>query len=212
MPGLTSAKLSDVIGYGADPETAEQLRRRYFQSMEALAFGGNAADYIQKVSALPGVGGVKVNGAWQGGGTVLLTIAGADMTAPPPGLVEQAQASIDPVSGQGAGIAPIGHKVTVRGASEAVIGIASAFTFAPGVTFDAVKPHLEREADGYFAALRDKWPDEDAIIVRVSGVEQRFLAIPGVVDMERTRLNGSAGNITLAAGQLPALGEITDAG
>jgi uncharacterized phage protein gp47/JayE len=209
IPGLSAARLGGVIGSGTDPESEEQLRRRYFQSMEALAFGGNAADYIQKVSALPGVGGVKVTGAWQGGGTVLLTIIGADMTPPPPGLTEQVQAAVDPAPGQGAGIAPVGHRVTVRGAAQTVISVTSRFTFAPDVTFQSLRPQLEREAGEYLAALRARWPDEDVTVVRVSGIEQRFLAVPGVVDMEGTRLNGTAGNIILPGDRLPVLGGIT---
>jgi uncharacterized phage protein gp47/JayE len=211
-PGFISARLTDVIEYGVEPETEEQLRRRYFQSLEALAFGGNAADYIQKAGALPGVGGVKVTPAWRGGGTVLLTVAGTDMRSPHAGIAERIQAEIDPKPGEGAGIAPIGHIVTVAGAREAVIGVSSAFTFSRGFDFQTVKPHLERAAEEYFAALRQSWPDEETVIVRISGLEQRFLGVPGIIDLTGTALNGRVGNLSLARDQLPVLGSVSNAG
>jgi uncharacterized phage protein gp47/JayE len=199
-----------MIRHGTEPETAEQLRRRYMQSLGAMAFGGNAADYIQRVEALPGVGGVKVTPAWNGGGTVLLTIADSGMNSPPPGLVAEAQAAIDPEPGRGQGIAPIGHSVTVRGAERLTVSIATAFTFAAGYTFAMLKAPLEQAAADYLAETRARWAGEEAPVVRVSGLEQRFLAVPGVLDVSGTRLNGAARNLTPGAHELPVLGSVSD--
>jgi hypothetical protein len=77
--------------------------------------------------------------------------------------------------------------------------------------FETVRPLLENAAEEYFHTLRHRWPDEDAITVRVSGLEQRFLTVPGVVDMERTALNGKTGNVTLPANALPVLGGVSHA-
>ncbi|WP_199898987.1 baseplate J/gp47 family protein, partial [Paenibacillus popilliae] len=46
--GLASATLTDVLIYGEDEETDESLRERYYESLRALAFGGNVADYRAK--------------------------------------------------------------------------------------------------------------------------------------------------------------------
>jgi uncharacterized phage protein gp47/JayE len=211
IPGLTSAILGEVIEYGSEPETEEQLRRRYFQSMEALAFGGNAADYIQKAGALPDVGGVKVTSSWQGGGTVLLTVTNANMDPPSSESIARIQAVIDPAPGMGSGIAPIGHRVTVRGAEELMIAISSAFTFASGFSLQTVLPRLNTEAGEYFAELRRRWPDEESTIVRISALEQRFLSVPGILDVEGTKLNGNARNMVLQPNILPYLGGISNA-
>ena len=40
-----------------------------FDSMDAQSFGGNVADYKERVNAMNGVGGVKVYPVWNGGGT-----------------------------------------------------------------------------------------------------------------------------------------------
>ena len=41
---------------GEDEESDDAPSRRYFESLESQAFGGNIADYKNKVELLPGVG------------------------------------------------------------------------------------------------------------------------------------------------------------
>ena len=67
IPGLTSCTVSALLIPGEDEEETEAFRQRYFDSLEAQAFGGNRADYLTKVNAIPGVGGVRVHRAWNGG-------------------------------------------------------------------------------------------------------------------------------------------------
>ena len=58
----------------------------------SIAFGGNQADYKQKVSAIEGVGGVKVVPAFYGAGTVQLILKDSDMGVPSAELVAEVQA------------------------------------------------------------------------------------------------------------------------
>ena len=51
MSGLTSAELIELLIPGEDEEDTESLRKRYLESFEALAYGGNRKDYIEKVHA-----------------------------------------------------------------------------------------------------------------------------------------------------------------
>lgn len=67
IPGLTACTVSALLVPGEDEEETEAFRQRYFDSLEAQAFGGNRADYLTKVNAIPGVGGVRVHRAWNGG-------------------------------------------------------------------------------------------------------------------------------------------------
>jgi uncharacterized phage protein gp47/JayE len=187
-------------------ETEEQLRRRYLQALEAMAFGGNAADYIQKVGALPGVGGVKVTPVWNGGGTVLITITDSLMRAPPQSLVAQVQAAIDPRAGEGAGIAPVGHSVTVAGAEDFAVGVRTTLVLLPGFSLADRQPFIERALDAYYASLRAVWADDNTTVVRQSAVEQRILAVPGILDVTGTRINGQTGNLTLQTRALPISG------
>lgn len=64
VDGLETCKITSVLVPGEDEEDTELFRQRYLNSLNAQAFGGNQIDYIEKVNAIPGVGGVKVYRAW----------------------------------------------------------------------------------------------------------------------------------------------------
>jgi uncharacterized phage protein gp47/JayE len=191
------------------PEEGEdQFRKRYLQSLEAMAFGGNVADYVQKVGAVPGVGGVKVTPVWNGGGTVLITITDSRLRAPSQSLAEQVQNTVDPRSGEGAGIAPVGHIVTVEGAEEFEVDVSANLILLPGFSVADRQPLILRALEDYYASLRASWADENATILRQSGVEQRILSVPGILDVTNTQINGQSGNLTLNRSALPVAGGV----
>lgn len=64
IPGLTLAELVEVLIPGDDEEETETFRARVLASYQSQAFGGNQADYIEKVTAMDGVGAVKVHPVW----------------------------------------------------------------------------------------------------------------------------------------------------
>lgn len=64
LDGLTRAELVELLIPGDDEEETEAFRQRVLDSFQAQAFGGNQADYREKVLAIPGVGAVKVHPVW----------------------------------------------------------------------------------------------------------------------------------------------------
>ena len=56
VEGLESCTITGLLVPGEDEEDTEAFRKRYFDSLNAQAFGGNRADYLEKVNAIPGVG------------------------------------------------------------------------------------------------------------------------------------------------------------
>ena len=70
LPDLQSAKIEALTVPAIDDEDTEVFRQRYLKSFETQAYGGNIADYKEKVLSIAGVGGVKVYPVWNGGGTV----------------------------------------------------------------------------------------------------------------------------------------------
>ena len=64
IAGLATCDVTALLIPGEDAEDTEAFRQRYMDSLQAQAFGGNRADYIEKVNAIQGVGGVKVYRAW----------------------------------------------------------------------------------------------------------------------------------------------------
>jgi len=64
IEGLETCTITALLIPGEDEEDTEVFRQRYFNSLKLQAFGGNRADYLEKVNKIPGVGGVKVYRAW----------------------------------------------------------------------------------------------------------------------------------------------------
>lgn len=209
--GLATAQIADILIPGEDEESDDDLRKRYFESLESQAFGGNQADYKNKVEQIPGVGPVKVFPVWNGGGTVKVVIVSSEWGVPSAELVSQVQTQIDPLEnqGEGLGLAPIGHQVTVAGAQGIAINVAFVLTLE-GVTWDAVKPHVETVIQTYFDALVQTWADSNNLVVRISQIESQILNVDGVIDISGTQLNGGTANISLTATQIPVLGDVTN--
>lgn len=210
--GLQTATITSILIPGEDTEDDESLRERYFDSLSSQAFGGNVADYKQKTKAIDGVGGVKVTPVWNGGGTVLLTITASDYSVPTETLIDKVQSLIDPTQngGEGKGIAPIGHVVTVRSVEAREIIIETQITYQNGWDWESAHGYIESTIDDYFRSLSEEWEDTNNIVVRISAVEQRILACPGVLDIQDTLLNGEARNLQLSEYEIPVRGDISD--
>lgn len=211
IDGLVRAELTDVLVPGDDEETDESLRDRYMSAVNEQPFGGNISDYKQKINAIDGVGGTKVFPVWNGGGTVKCTIIASDYNEPSESLLSELQTMIDPEvnSGQGIGLAPIGHKVTITGAQSSAIAVSATLTLDTDVTIGQVQSDVEDALNSYLLALRKTWANESTIVVRIAQIESRILTVPGVVDVANTKLNGAASNVTLTDDGIPVLGAVT---
>lgn len=66
IDGLETAELTEILIPGEDEEDTEDLRKRYFDSFNEKAFGGNIQDYLEKTNAIPGVGSTKITRVWNG--------------------------------------------------------------------------------------------------------------------------------------------------
>lgn len=212
IDGLQTAELTELLIPAEDDEDVESLRKRYFESMTSQAYGGNIADYKEKTNSINGVGGVKVTPVWNGGGTVKLTIVDSSFGVPSGELIEVVQNEIDPVghSGEGVGLAPIGHVVTVVGVKGKTVNIVTNISYQTGWNWDSAKSYVLNAIDQYFKELGKAWEDTDknGLIVRISQLESKILACEGVLDVEGTTLNGSSSNLSLAVDEIPVRGTV----
>jgi uncharacterized phage protein gp47/JayE len=211
--GLKTAELVEVSILGENEEETERFRQRYFDSLTADAYGGNVADYKEKIRSLPGVGGVKVYPAWNGGGTVRCVIIDSELGVPTTTLVDVVQETIDPITvdgdnsqGQGLGVAPIGHYVTITGAAAATINIKTRLTFRSGHNFQTTLPDIEAALEAYYKGLSGDWQNRDNVIVRIAEINARLLAVHAILDITDTTLNGKAENIMVDADSIPTRG------
>mgnify|MGYP001400287803 CR=1 FL=1 len=210
IPGLGKAVVTEIIEHGAEEEDDESLRNRYFDNLRGQAFGGNIADYRQKTLAIEGVTAVKVDPVWNGPGTVRLVILGANHLPADTGLVDRVQNDMDPPpQGEGYGIAPIGHVVTVESAKPVTINVETMLLLDTGFTHESVLPEVQAKIEAYLDELRKSWQDTSQIIVRVALIDARILDVPGVLDVTSTKINDAAANVTLADDQVPVLGQVT---
>lgn len=209
--GLECAALTEVLIPGEDDEDTDILRARYFRSFDSQAFGGNIADYQEKVNAMPGVGAVKVHPVWNGGGTVKLVILSSEFKTPSDELVHSVQTAVDPEKnqGQGIGLAPVDHTVTVSGAESQNVDISLNLTYAAGYDWTGVQDDAKAAIEAYLSELRQAWESE-AIIVRISQIEARLLDVTGILDLRDTAIGGKKQNLQIDTDAVPILGSVTD--
>ena len=207
IDGLESIEITELLIAGEDEEDTESIRTRYFDSFDSKAYGGNIKDYIQKTNAIGGVGATKVTPVWKGGGTVLLTILDADFNRATETLIKKVQEEIDPEpQSKGLGIAPIGHRVTVRTADEVKVNIKTKISWKADKDLGQVKEIINK----YLGELRKTWDKEENLIVRISQIESRILGLDGVLDIGGTQINGKEENLVIDRYGLPLIGDVLD--
>ena len=211
IEGLTKAEITELLIPGEDDEDTEHFRQRYFDSLDSQAFGGNQRDYKEKTEAIAGVGSVKVYPVWNGGGTVKLVITNSENKKPSPTLVVQVQTEIDPVQnqGQGLGIAPIGHVVTVQGVTETAVNITTNITYQEDWNWSAIEGYVNAAIDQYFTDLSAQWAEEEHLIVRISQIESALLGVTGILDIGGTALNGAEQNLVIDKDSIPIRGTVS---
>lgn len=211
ISNLTDATLTELLIPAKDEEDTEALRARYEASFSSTPYGGNQQDYIEKTNKLAGVGRTKVIPVWDGGGTVKLIIIDSDYNSASTVLVESVQEAIDPIGfqGQGIGIAPIGHTVTVVSVRNLPVTIKTNITYNEGYSWANVSASVNQVMEAYFLEMRQDWANQDYLIVRVSQIETRLLQITGIVDISGTKINGVEANLTLEYDQIPVLGGVS---
>lgn len=211
IDGLTSAQLIELLIPGEEEEDTEEFRNRYFESFDVKAYGGNVADYREKTNGIAGVGSTKVTPIWDGGGTVLLTILDSEYNQASDTLISIVQEELDPtMDGNGIGVAPIGHIVTVNTAMEIEINVSTAISFQEGYSFNEQKQKIEDVIGAYFLELRQSWATQSAIVIRISQLETRVMDVEGVVDISNTKLNSTVSNLVLTQYEIPTMGGVTN--
>lgn len=214
IEGLDNIEVWGVYDAGTDDESEDSLRERYIESFGAAPFGGNKADYKEKVKSIPGVGGCKVYSANDLGleaGNVKCVIQSSEYGYANQDCVHQVQNIIDPTKdGGGNGLAPCGHVVTITSVSSMAlsVGIEAEFT----ATWDDVKNTMEEKISEYFLSLSKEWDEHDTILVRRSKIESILLDIEGIKDVYNVTIMGKTNNYTIDKDCVPVLGGLINNG
>lgn len=233
LKGFQSARIIELLIPGEDEEDTEEFRARFKRSFNSKAYGWNKAQYVEYVTALPGVGDCKILRCPRGKGTVDVVIVDSLYGKPTDENVAAVQEALRPldvtgppeIDNCGLGAVAIGHDTIVYGARERPVEVGLRLTYAPGYDWEAVNTLVEEAVSGILADLRSQWgeknfytknnradPTETFLTVRLSAVERALLDIPGVTDYDRyaTTINGAAANLELEWDEIPVLKEVRD--
>ena len=146
------------------------------------------------------------------GGAVLLTILDSEYEPASDTLIRSVQEAIDPpgYEGEGYGLAPIGHVVSVRSAVTVTVDVRTKITFADGCSWFNMQESIKAAVEEYLSELRKGWAKESSLYVRISQIETRLLALGGIIDIQDTQINGRAENLVLGMYEIPVMGEVEE--
>lgn len=218
---LSWAEITEISVPARDSEDDEHLRARSMSSNSYIAYGGNIADYQDMLSRIETVGAGQIYPSWQGGGTVKLVVLNNDYLPASTALVNQVQEMIDPApQGEGYGLAPIDHVVTVVAPEKLLVNIATHVTVQSDMTILAVKDKINAAIEDYFDEQRRVWNQINnvtgrgySLTIYRSQLLSKIMAVPGVVNATLPKLNDVDGDVSMKftneVSQLPLVGEVT---
>lgn len=222
IPGLTDARITDILIPGDDEETDSELRTRLVSALNDRPFGGNIAAFRENILAIDGVGAVQVYPTWNGGGTVKCSILGANFLPASAELIESVQNAVDPPPNQGLGLgfAPIGAKVTITTPDTVTVNVSAKVTLAQGYTLQQVQTPIETEIGAYLQQVRENWAVNTsggavtyAADVYIARITAAIVGTSGVVNATDIQINGVAEDLMLVetgqTQQVPVLGAVT---
>jgi uncharacterized phage protein gp47/JayE len=208
VSGITAVSNVQAISAGADVESDEAFRDRVLLAYQGAQGSGTVADYLSWALSYPGVGNASVFPLWAGAGTVRVIVTD-DLNRPVPGaVVTGLQNLLDPVAGQGRGLAPIGATVTVATPTTLTVNVTATVVTASGYSLTgtagtiAVGPAATTAVRAFIDSLA---PGQTVVL---EAVKSRFFSIPGIVDVTAATLNAVAANLTVGATQVALTGTV----
>lgn len=191
-----TAELTGIITAGADRETDDALRNRFYQKVRYPATSGNAYHYKLWALEVPGVGDARVYPLEDGPGTLTVLIVDSNKTI---------DASLEAaVAEHIEEMRPIGASVTV-GSPEAVH-----IDVTAEIILDGTLPREKVEAD-FKSALEAYVRGLVFADYRVSFavIGSLLLATEGVKDYNHLQLNETLGNIIIPDKAVPVMGAVS---
>lgn len=196
---LINAKITSTYKFGEDEETDDELRNRALNIINTESFGGNISDYIEKVNSIDGVGNTKVFPAWQFNGSVLLSIVDPQFNPVTEEFLKNVKEQIDPEenSGEGFGIAPIGHYVTITTPIKNEISITLSVELEVDVTVSQIQEKIETEIYKYFESVRKEFGQDKTLAIYRARVIDSVLNVKEVLNVKNVLLNNVDEDIIL---------------
>ena len=202
---LAQANIISTYKPAEDDETDTELRARAVASLNYGAFGGNIQDYIERVNAIDGVGQTKVFPAWQYNGSVLLSVVDPLYNPITDEFARNLKEQIDPEdsTGQGIGIAPIGHYVTITTPTRQDVDVALTIEFLNTETIETIQEEVERKIEEYFLSIRQSYGQDVNLTIYRARIIEKVLELEFVLNVTDVKLNGEMNDIVYVDEGLP---------
>lgn len=217
---LKTATIIGTLQPAQNVEDDDTYRARIIERLNYKGFGGNVQDYIEYFEdEIQGTSKPQVYPVWNGGGTVKVSVMDSEYNPISDEFKAQIKAQIDPVEyeGQGIGIAPIGHTVTIDTPEKTEIHI-TATVGLNGVTIGQIEQSVKDNIEEYLLEVRKAWTannNTNGIIISriyISQISARILSIEGVENVTDITINGQEDDLELISTSetqyVPVLGEI----
>ena len=196
-----------------DTETDDNFRARVIEMINNKAFGGNLADYRQRVREIDGVGDVRVIPVPQGAKTVKLIVVSSDYQPVTSDFIDFLQNYIDPDDRDyenrtgGIGIAPIWHFVDITTPNRIYVDISVTLTLNR-VDLLQIERLVNQKLEEVFNSLRRSWANSDSIGVFIATISCALLQIDEVINVTNILINGLSQDLNIDNNDIPFLGEV----
>lgn len=141
----------------------------------------------------------------------MVTILDSEFNQASQTLVEAVQEYLDPqdYAGEGSGIAPIGHVVSVRTAEAVEINVVITPVYETGYEWQDLQDSITNAMEAYLLELRKSWPQNENLIIRINQIKTRLLGIKGILDVASAAINDREENLILGSLAIPVLGSVS---
>ena len=201
---------SEAAAGGTDAESDAALLARIRERVQRPPTSGNGYQYRQWAMEIPGVGNAKVVELPGGPGTVGVTLVDSNDRAPSEEIVEAVEAHIEEER-------PVGAAVTVAAATEREVTVAAQVSLTGGAGAGAVQDAFRAALAGYLHTLiegkysmvyYDPAGDKPYTLL-YNRVLALLLNVDGVENFASLTVNGGTADVTIQAGEIPVLGEVS---
>lgn len=196
LPNITGViNTNDFLG-GADEESDNDFKARFFEAVKNPRTSGNKYHYIEWANEVDGVGGARCYPVWDGPGTVKVVITATDMLPATEELIQRVKDYIETLR-------PVGASVSVVSAKDVPINVSAAVVLDGGYTIPEVQEQFESRMIEYLKAIGN-----NGGYVRYSKVLALMMGVSGVEDCTDCKVNGDTENIDIANDEVAVLGGV----
>lgn len=193
--GNTTAELTSIITAGANRESDDALRIRFYQKVRYPATSGNAYHYKLWSLSIPGVGDAKVYPLENGPGTLTVLIVDSNKAI---------DTTLEPIVAEYIEtVRPIGAAVTVGSPKAVHIDVSAEIMLDGTLPKEKVETTFKSALEAY---LRGLVFEDYRVSFAVIG--SLLLDTEGVKDYNGLQLNKTVGNIIIPSRAVPVMGAV----